>query len=61
VALRTLSSWTERSVERRFVCSVLAALRRDDAVFWAWMCFVRTFVASACEKKVSRARLNYMG
>jgi hypothetical protein len=60
VALRTCSSWTVRRVERRDSCSVLAALRRVDAVFWAWRCLVRSFEASAWEKNVSSATLNYI-
>jgi hypothetical protein len=59
VALRICSSWTVRSVVRRDSCSFLAVARRVDAVFWAWMCFVRSLLASAWEKNVSRARLNY--
>jgi hypothetical protein len=60
VVLRTCSSWTVRRVERRDSCSVLAALRRVDAVFWAWRCRVRSFEASAWEKNVSSATLNYV-
>lgn len=40
------------------MCSVLAAVKRVVAVFWACVCFVWSFVASAWEKNVSRVVLN---
>jgi len=60
VAFWTLVSWTCWRDSRREAWSFWAARRRDWAVDWAWMCFVRSFVASAWEKKVSRQRLNYI-